>query len=58
MSQEKNLGRDRGAWAYDVLALAGAGLVSWGAWQICEPAGFMVAGTLLMGIAVAGARRA
>lgn len=32
----------------DVLMLAGAGGLSYGAWLIFEPAGFLVAGTLAL----------
>lgn len=40
----------------DVLGLVGAGLVSYGAWTIYAPAGLIVAGVLLIALAVAGAR--
>lgn len=40
----------------DALGLIGAGLVSWGAWQIFPPAGFIVAGALLMSGAWLAAR--
>ena len=40
----------------DVLGIAGACLVSYGAWTIYAPAGFNVAGLLLIALAVLGAR--
>lgn len=40
----------------DALGIVGAGLVSYGAWSIYAPAGFIVAGVLLIALAVAGAR--
>lgn len=42
----------------DIAGLAGGGLLSYGAWSIYEPAGFIVGGVLLLALAVAiaGAR--
>ena len=40
----------------DYLALAGAGLLSYGAWSIYEPAGFLTAGALLVAAAILKAR--
>lgn len=40
----------------DAAALVGSALVSYGAWCIYEPAGFIVGGLLLLALAVAGAR--
>lgn len=41
----------------DVAAVLGLVLVSFGAWQVYPPAAFIVAGTILTGIAVFGVRR-
>lgn len=41
----------------DALALAGAGLLSHGAWLIYRPAGFLTAGALLLAGGVLAARR-
>ena len=40
----------------DAIGLAGAGLVAHGAWLVYEPAGFIVAGLLLIAAAWLGAR--
>lgn len=48
-------------WLYatlpDVLAVAGAGLCSYGAWSIYPPAGYITAGVLLISGAVLASRR-
>ncbi|MDY0748514.1 hypothetical protein SNE35_28700 [Paucibacter sp. R3-3] len=41
----------------DVLMLAGAGLVSYGAWLIYAPAGYISCGVLLLAGGVLAARR-
>lgn len=41
----------------DVLGLLGLGLVTAGAWQVYRPAGLIVPGIVLLGIAVTGALR-
>lgn len=41
----------------DVTGLAGAGLVSYGAWMIYPPAGYIVAGILCMVIALLSGTR-
>lgn len=42
----------------DATGLAGAGLISYGAWRVYEPAGFIVAGLLLLcGVALASRGR-
>lgn len=43
--------------ARDLLALVGAGSVSYGAWLVYEPAGFIVAGLLALIVAVVGTLR-
>lgn len=40
----------------DVTGLAGAGLVSYGAWLVYVPAGFVTGGVLLMAAALLAAR--
>lgn len=40
----------------DIFGLTGAGLLSFGAWQVYEPAGFIVLGLLLLSGAIYGAR--
>lgn len=42
----------------DLTGLAGAGLVSWGAFSIYEPVGFIVGGVLLLAGALRFAREA
>jgi hypothetical protein len=42
----------------DLAGLAGCGLVSYGTGQVYEPAGFIVAGLMLIAGAIATARRA
>lgn len=42
--------------AEDVLLAAGTGLVSYGAWSIYQPAGFLVGGALLLAAGVLIAR--
>ena len=41
----------------DVAGLAGGGLIVYGAWLVYRPAGYLVAGLLLMAGAILGARR-
>lgn len=36
--------------ALDALAVAGAGAIVWGAWQIYGPAGWVVAGVFALGV--------
>lgn len=38
-------------YAADVIGLAGAGALSYGAWMVYSPAGFIVAGVLLLATA-------
>jgi hypothetical protein len=40
----------------DLIGLAGVGLTSYGAWQLMEAAGFIVAGVLLMAGALLSGR--
>lgn len=40
-----------------LMAAAGVGLLSYGAWLAWAPAGFLVPGALLFGLSVAGALR-
>jgi len=42
----------------DAMVLAGAGLVSFGAWSAWRPAGYIVAGAFLLGIGLVGSLRA
>lgn len=42
---------------YDLLGLAGLGLLAWGLWMVFPPAALIVAGALLLAAAVAGAAR-
>lgn len=44
------------AWIRDVAALCGAASVSYGAWLIYEPAGFIVGGIIALSAAVLSAR--
>ena len=39
----------------EVIAAAGFGLLSYGAWLVYRPAAFIVAGVILLGIALYGA---
>jgi ABC-type protease/lipase transport system fused ATPase/permease subunit len=41
----------------DVVGIAGIAMLSFGAWLAWPPAGFMVAGTILLAAAVASVRR-
>lgn len=41
----------------DLTGFAGAGLIAYGAWRIYEPAGFLVAGMLLIAFAMLIGRR-
>jgi hypothetical protein len=41
----------------DVLSVSGAGLIAFGAWRIYSPAGYIVAGLLLLAAGLAGALR-
>lgn len=41
----------------EIVGLAGAALAGYGAWQAYPPAGFMVAGGILVGLAVLGTLR-
>lgn len=41
----------------DLLILSGFGLVSYGSWRIFAPAGFIVAGLLLLALGLKGIRR-
>lgn len=43
--------------ALDLLILSGFGLVSYGSWRIFTPAGFIVAGLLLLALGLKGIRR-
>lgn len=43
--------------AVDAMALAGAGLIGYGAWLIYPPAGYISGGVMLVIAAVAAARR-
>lgn len=36
----------------DVIGLGGAGSISYGAWLVYEPAGFIVGGVLMLAIAI------
>jgi hypothetical protein len=40
--------------ARDIAALSGAGLVSYGAWLVYQPAGFITLGAILLAACVAG----
>lgn len=48
---------DIGAWLADLCAVAGGGLISFGAWQIYPPAGSIVGGFLLLAAGLAGVVR-
>jgi hypothetical protein len=54
----RNLGLALASFANDALALAGAILVSYGAWLVYRPAGFIVGGALLLAASIYGARGA
>ena len=54
----RNLGLALASFANDALALTGAALVSFGAYEIYRPAGFIVGGALLLAASVYGARGA
>lgn len=56
MAQRETKGRLAAALS-DLCALAGAGLVSYGAWLVYEPTGFIVGGAILLGVGVVGALR-
>ena len=43
--------------ARDGLAFAGVGLVSYGAWLVYKPAGFIACGVLLLAVSVVGVFR-
>lgn len=43
------------AMASDLGAIAGAGSVAYGAWLIYPPAGFIVGGSILLTVGIAGA---
>lgn len=43
--------------AIDCSIVAGWGLVTYGAWQIYAPLGFVVPGVMLLAVGVLGARR-
>ena len=45
-----------GALAGDMIGLAGIGLLIYGAWLVFAPAGFIVAGLILSGVALRLAR--
>ena len=42
----------------DLSAIAGAGLVAYGAWLAYPPAGYIIAGAIMLTAAILGARRA
>lgn len=54
--QKEAQGIDARGVILDALALSGVGLVTYGAWLIYEPAGFIVPGLLFLLATVAGAR--
>lgn len=56
MAQRETKGRLAAALS-DLCALSGAGSVSYGAWLVYEPAGFIVGGAILLGVGVIGALR-
>ncbi|MGJ4893764.1 hypothetical protein ACQR2B_06670 [Bradyrhizobium oligotrophicum] len=41
----------------DLLGFAGAGSIAYGAWLIYVPAGFLVGGTLMLGLSILFGRR-
>ena len=43
--------------ARDLLALAGVGSISYGAWLMYEPAGFVVGGIIALAASIVGALR-
>ena len=44
-------------WLYDVIALLGMALISFGAWLIYEPSAYIIIGLMLVIIAVLGASK-
>lgn len=46
------------ALAPEVFALAGAGVISYGAWLVYQPAGFIVGGAFLLVIGIGSAKSA
>ena len=52
------LGKAVFGWVPDIIMLAGAGSIAYGAWLVFEPAGFMVGGALGIGIGYLIARGA
>ena len=56
MAQRETKGRATAALS-DLSALVGAGLVSYGAWMVYEPAGFIVLGLMLLTAGVVSALR-
>lgn len=42
----------------DVIGIAGAAAFTYGAWLIAEPAGYMIGGWFMIGVAILLARRA
>ena len=42
----------------DVCGIAGGGLITYGAWLIYEPVGFIVGGGIMMGLAVLASKSA
>ena len=45
------------SWSPDALMAAGAGGISYGAWLVYQPAGFIVAGVLVLTAGVLAARK-
>lgn len=44
-------------WIADLCAVAGLGLLSYGAWLVYVPAGAIVPGVVLLGVGIVGALR-
>lgn len=53
----RGLGKTAADWSPDALMAAGAGGISYGAWLVYEPAGFIVGGVLLLIAGVLAARK-
>lgn len=54
----RGLGKVAANWSPDALMAAGAGGISYGAWLVYQPAGFIVGGLLVLTAGVLAARKA
>lgn len=54
----RGLAKVAASWSPDAMMVAGAGGISYGAWLIHEPSGFIVGGVLLLTAGVLAARKA